>query len=44
MELVRVDTGYASARDTIDEHIPSTVDGAVRDRIQRMTEVISVSI
>jgi hypothetical protein len=44
MELVRVDSGYATARDTINETIPRTVDGAVRDRIQRMTEVISVSI
>jgi len=44
MELVRVEGGYIRARNTINERIPSTVDSGVRDRIQRMTEVISISI
>jgi hypothetical protein len=41
MELVRVSASYFEARDTVADQLPGDVDGAVRDRIMRMTESIS---
>ena len=44
MELVRVNASYFQARESIEERIPATVSGDVRDRLLRMTELISGTI
>ena len=44
MELVRVNADYFEARDTIQERVPATVNDEVRDRLHRMTELISGTI
>ena len=44
MELVRVNAGYFEARDAIRDRIPPTVPDEVRDRLYRMTELISGTI
>jgi hypothetical protein len=41
MELVRVNASYFAARETIAERLPATVPEAVRNRLYRMTELIS---
>jgi hypothetical protein len=41
MELVRVNASYFAARETIAERLPATVPAAVRERLYRMTALIS---
>ena len=44
MELARVNADYFEAREAIERRIPDTVPAEVRDRLLRMTELISVSL
>ena len=44
MELVRVSASYFDAKDTVADRLPGDVDGAVRERIMRMTEAISGNV
>jgi hypothetical protein len=44
MELVRVSASYFEARDTIRDRVPVTVADDVRDRLFRMTELISGTV
>ena len=44
MELVRVSASYFEAKDTIADRLPDAVDGAVRERVLRMTEDISGTV
>ena len=44
MELVRVSASYFEAKDTVADRLPGDVDGAVRERIMRMTEAISGNV
>jgi hypothetical protein len=44
MELVRVSSSYFEARDTIRDRVPPTVAEDVRDRLFRMTELISGTV
>lgn len=44
MELVRVSASYFEARDAIQDRVPPTVAADVRDRLFRMTEVISGTV
>jgi hypothetical protein len=44
MELVRVSASYFEAKDTISDRPPVGVAGPVRDRVIRMTEVISGTV
>ena len=44
MELVRVKASYFEATETIKDRIPPTVADNVRDRLYRMTELISGTI
>ena len=44
MELVRVNADYFEARDTIESRVPPTVPVDVRDRLHRMTQLISGTI
>ena len=44
MELVRVNASYFEATETIKDRIPPTVADNVRDRLHRMTELISGTI
>ena len=44
MELVRVNSGYFEAKDTISERIPPTVSSGVREHLHRMTEAISGTV
>ena len=41
MELVRVNSAYFQARDTIADRLPDTVPEPIRIRLHRMTELIS---
>jgi len=44
MELVRVNAGYFEAREAIQDRVPTSVAEDVRDRLYRMTELISGTI
>jgi len=44
MELVRVNAGYFEAREAIQDRVPPSVAEDVRDRLYRMTELISGTI
>ena len=44
MELVRVNADFFEARQAIQDRVPATVAGDVRDRLVRMTELISGTI
>ena len=44
MELVRVSAGYFEARETIEDRVPPTVSEEVRNRLLRMTELISGTV
>jgi hypothetical protein len=42
MEMVQVSASYFEARGEVAERLPAGVDPAVRERVQRMTEAISI--
>ena len=44
MELVRVSSSYFEARDTIADRLPPGVPDGVRERLLRMTELISGTV
>jgi hypothetical protein len=44
MELVRVSSSYFEARDAIQDRVPTSVAVDVRDRLLRMTEMISGTV
>jgi len=44
MELVRVSSSYFEAKDAIQDRVPETVTVDVRDRLFRMTELISGTV
>ena len=44
MELVRVNAGFFEAKEVIRHRVPATVSDDVRDRLYRMTELISGTI
>jgi hypothetical protein len=44
MELVQVSAGYFEARGEIAERVPAGIAPEVRDRLARMTELISIAI
>ena len=44
MELVRVSAGYFEAKDSIQARLPPTISDDVRQRLLRMTELISGTV
>ena len=44
MELVRVNASYFDARDSVESRVPASVSADVRDRLDRMTKLISATI
>ncbi len=44
MELVRVNSDYFEARETIDDRVPASVSADVRALLQRMTAFISGTV
>ena len=44
MELVRVSASYFDAKETIHDRVPASIAADVRDRLYRMTELISGTV